>query len=122
MKDIFETAILCEDCNRKTAKDQIFKEGFRIRLWQCPNCNKRWYHPLDLEDYKNFQRLKNKQFNVKLRMVGNSYTVSIPREIINFESEMRQEMNDIISMMLEEPGKLSIFFDKKIRRFINEKE
>ena len=50
-------------------------------------------------------------------MVGNSYTISIPREIIDFENEMRQEMMDmekIISLFLEEPEKLSIYFGRNV--------
>ena len=115
MADLFNTTILCEDCNRKTNKGEIFRDGFRLRYWECNNCSKRWLHPLDEEDYKNFQALKQKEFQVKLRMVGNSYTVSIPREIIEFEEENR-ELTKLINLNLEEPGKISIFFRKRIKR------
>ncbi len=87
MGDIFESTILCENCNQKTSKGFIMKDGFQIRKWECNSCGKVWYHPLDTEEYKNFQKLKNKTFEVKLRMVGNSYAISIPREIIECEEE-----------------------------------
>jgi len=67
-----------------------------------------------------------KNFQVKLRIVGNSYTASSPREIIEFENEMqtefnkmRKRMSQIIHMSLEEPEKLSLFFTNKIRKFYN---
>ena len=72
---------------------------------------------MDLEKFKQFDQLKNKPFQVKLRLVGNSYIVSIPREIIDFQEEMHREINELINMTLEEPEKLSLFFSRKIRRF-----
>lgn len=120
MKDVFETTILCEKCNKKAQKGQIIKEGFRIRIWQCPVCKQIWYHPLDLNEYEQFKKLRKRQFQVKLRMVGNSWAVSIPREIIEFQQEMEQEMkkhmermNCIVRLCMEEPGKLSLFFSEK---------
>ena len=116
MADIFETTIFCEDCNRKTAKNEIFRNGFRIRSWECPSCRKTWYHPADKQEYDEFQKLKQKQFQVKLRMVGNSYAISIPREIIDFEEEFNRELNELISISMEEPGKVSLFLHKRITK------
>ena len=127
MVDIYENTILCNKCNKKTKRSFIVKDGFKIRTWQCPVCKKQWPHPLDLQAYQNFSKIKNKSFQVKLRMVGNSYTVSIPREIIEFENDtqkefnkMRKRMDQIIHMSLEEPEKLSLFFTNKIRKIYNE--
>ena len=113
MTDLFNTKILCNICNKETTKSEILKDGFRIRTATCPNCNKQFFHPLDLEEYKNFKKLKDKQFSVKLRLVGNSYAVSIPKEIINFiefENQLEKEFNSMVQLCLEEPEKLSLFF------------
>ncbi len=118
MEDLYYNTILCTNCNKKTVKTAIIKNGFSIRVLKCPNCNKEWYHPLDMQRYKNFQELKNKEFSVKLRMVGNSFCVSIPKEIIEFEERfvlLEKEIDNLIRMSLEEPGKLSLFFSKKIK-------
>ena len=106
--DAFNNIILCKNCERKTEKGLTIKEGFKIRTLKCPNCNEISYHPLDLKEYDDFQRLRQKNFNVKLRLVGNSFCVSIPREILEF-AEMEKQMNKIIRMSLEEPHKLSLF-------------
>ena len=121
MQDIFDTTIMCDNCNKKTNKKTIDKQGFPIRSWECPSCKQIWPHPQDVQDFKNFQRLRNKQFQVKLRLVGNSYTVSIPREIIDFEEEMKREMkkmDKIIQMSLEEPGKVNLFFKRRVKRLL----
>lgn len=120
MKDIFETTIVCEDCDSKTEKVLTEKEGFRIRAWRCKGCQKVWPHPLDMQEYENFQKLRSKQFQVKLRLVGNSYTISIPREIIEFEEDMRREMNDMIRLSLDSPEKISIYFSGKLKRFMKD--
>ncbi|HLC72093.1 MAG TPA: hypothetical protein VJH37_00760 [Candidatus Nanoarchaeia archaeon] len=120
MKDIFETTMICEDCSQKTDKVITNKEGFQIRAWSCKDCQKLWPHPLDQQEYESFKLLQNKEFKVKLRLVGNSYTVSIPREIIDFEEEMQREMDDMIRMTLEGPEKLSLFFSGKLKRFMKD--
>ena len=119
MKDIYDTTILCEGCDKKTSKGFIIKNGSKIRMWECKDCSRRWYQPLDIQEYNNFQKIKNKQFRVKLRFVGNSYAVSIPREIIDFQEELRKEIDKMLYMSLEEPEKLSIFFSKKIKKILN---
>lgn len=110
--DIYETTVMCDQCHKATEKSETEKDGFRIRCWQCINCRKQWLHPGDLEAYKEFIELKRKEFEVKLRQVGNSWSVSIPKEIIRFEEVSQTK---VIRMSLDEPGKLSIFF-QRIRR------
>ena len=111
MQDIFENTVVCDVCNAKTIKDKSVKDGFVLRLWHCPECEKVWYHPDDLHEYNEFNKLRNKNFQVKLRMVGNSYIVSIPREIIEF-NEIRK---GFVRLSLDGPERLSISFTR-IRR------
>jgi transposase-like protein len=125
MEDIFDATVLCDQCNQKTEKKIVIEDGFQMRSWGCLRCQKTWQHPGDVQEYQNFKQLKNKTFQVKLRYVGNSYTVSIPREIIDFEEDALKEfakMDKILKMMLEEPGKISIFFSSNMKRFMNEEE
>ncbi|MBI4158817.1 hypothetical protein HY500_00995 [Candidatus Woesearchaeota archaeon] len=117
MEDLFNQRILCNNCNKEMQKGKAQKDGYTLRALQCISCNKRIYHPADLEELKQFQKLKNKEFKVKLRLVGNSYIVSIPKEIIHYQEDLQKDTTEIIKMYLEEPEKLSIFFSKRIRRF-----
>ena len=100
--DLFENTVLCKDCGKKMRRAFVEKDGFRIRALQCPSCSNKILHPSDVEEYNKFNSLKNRQFHVKLRLVGNSYTVSIPREIVNFMQEAEQEMNSMRRKMHEE--------------------
>ena len=115
MKDIFSANVLCDKCNTKTDKKIVIKNGFRLRFFECPKCNQKWEHPTDFKEYGEFMALRKRNFDVKLRMVGNSFSVTIPREIIDFEEkfiQMEKEMGKMMRLSLEEPGKISIYFKK----------
>jgi len=124
MEDLYNAKVHCNQCNKQTEKTIVIKNGFKLRALRCNNCNKHYYHPSDLEEQRKFQELKSRQFQVKLRMVGNSYTISIPREIIDFREEclkdMKRDMNRMLYLSLEEPEKLSIFFNKRFREMLRE--
>ena len=127
MPDLFEsTTISCNECNKKMSRITIIKDGFRMRAWHCPECGKKVYHPSDVEEYKKFQELKQKPFQVKLRVVGNSYTVSIPKDIINFmqdeEKKMQKHMNEMVNLCFEEAGRLSLMFGEEMRQLDNQEK
>lgn len=113
MADIFDNKILCKKCNKKMKTIIINKNGFSIRAIRCPECNERIMHPADLQEYNQFMNLKNKNFRVKLRIVGNSYAISIPKEIVQFIHEQEKIMDDMVRLCLEDFGKLSLMFHDK---------
>jgi len=123
MADLFENIILCKDCGRRMHKITVIKDGFRLRALQCQICQKRIYHPADIEEYKRFSGLKNRFFHVKLRIVGNSYAISIPHEIINFfkeTEEIEKKMEKIVTLAFEEANKLSLMFGTaKEEKYLN---
>ncbi|MBI2105878.1 hypothetical protein HYT56_03515 [Candidatus Woesearchaeota archaeon] len=114
MSDLFNARVLCDDCDTKMEKTEVIKNGFCVRALECNNCGKTYLHPEDEQKLEHFSKIRNKQFQVKLRMVGNSYTVSIPREIIDYQDEIQKKLNNMLFMALEEPEKLSIFFRKRM--------
>lgn len=112
MTDIFDNSILCKNCNVKMQKIRLEKNGFSFRTVQCGKCGNKILHPEDKQEYQQFLNLKSKNFNVKLRMVGNSYTVSIPREIVNFINEQNRMIDDMVKLNLDRMNRLSLIFDK----------
>ena len=95
---------------------EISKNGFLIRVMICPGCNEKIIHPVDEQEYNRFINLKNKVFRVKMRIVGNSYAVSIPREIVNFMQEQQKMMDDMVRLCFEESGRLSLNFSKLLKK------
>ena len=110
MTDIFDNKILCAKCNIQMEKTNISKDGFILRAVMCPKCNSKIIHPKDEQEYNDFVNLRKKEFNVKMRFVGNSYAVSIPKEIVNFMREQEKMMDDMVRLCFEEFGRVSINF------------
>ena len=97
MKDIFDAKISCKNCDIEMTPRIVEKRGFRLRTVHCLKCGDRIVHPTDLNDLKQYNDLKRKTYNVKLRMVGNSHAISIPKEVVDFmndtQRKMRKHMN-----------------------------
>lgn len=110
MADIFENTILCKNCNIRMSPTKIEKNGFLLRAVQCKKCNAKVLHPQDEAEYNRFIQLRNKTFRVKMRIVGNSYAISIPREIVNFIKEQEKIMNDMVRLCFNDSRRLSLFF------------
>ncbi len=89
---------------------QTVRNGFVLRAVLCPKCSSKIIHPRDEQEYNDFINLKKKEFVVKMRYVGNSYTVSIPKEIVNFMREQEKIMDDMVKLCFEEFGRISLNF------------
>ncbi len=120
MTDIFDAKILCKNCNIEMKPAIINKNGFELRAMKCDKCHDKIIHPADLNASSHFNDLKGKTFSVKLRMVGNSHAVSIPKEIVDFMNEMndvhergrriRSEIDNMVRLCFEDFGRLSLRF------------
>ena len=116
MNDIFEHTIFCKGCNSEMEEIKIAKNGFLLRAIICKDCKEKIIHPLDEYNYDKFINLKNKKFSVKMRLVGNSYAVSIPKEIVSFMNTQKRVMDDMVKLCFEEMDKLSLNFVEIRRR------
>lgn len=110
MQDIFQNTILCKNCSKKMEPTKVNKNGFHLRALECKKCSNKIIHPQDLKEYEDFQNLKRKNYKVKLRFVGNSYAVSIPKEIIAFMNEQENKMKEMVDLCFEEMGRISLNF------------
>lgn len=110
MTDIFSNTILCGKCHIKMKPVEIEKNGFILRAVSCPNCTEKIIHPKDEHEFEQFSHLKNKVFKVKMRIVGNSYAVSIPKEIVSFIQEQERIMDDMVRLCFNDAKKLSLIF------------
>lgn len=114
VKDIFNNKIICNSCDIIMLKGETTKNGIRMRTVKCQKCGDEIIHPRDLAEYEQFMNLKNKTYKVKLRLVGNSYAVSIPKEIIDFVREQERMMDDIVRLCMNDARKLSLMFGEEL--------
>ena len=110
MADIFENKILCKNCGKVMKPIEIEKNGFLLRAVMCERCGAKIIHPKDEQEYNNFTQLRNKTFRVKMRVVGNSYAVSIPKEIVNFIKEQERIMDNMVRLCFNDAKRLSLMF------------
>lgn len=121
MTDIFDTKIMCKKCSTEMKQGVVRREGTELRAVICPKCGDKIIHPADLNCLNKFNGLKGKTFSVKMRMVGNSHAISIPKEIVDFLNErhkdmhsemtrMQKEMEDMVRLSFDNFDKLSLSF------------
>ncbi|MBS3071266.1 hypothetical protein J4407_03125 [Candidatus Pacearchaeota archaeon] len=124
VNDIFDNKILCKKCNSEMERANVIRNGFIMRTMICPkkSCNEKIIHPVDEQNYNKFINLRNKEFSVKMRLVGNSYAVSIPKEIVSFMNAQRRIMDDMVKLCFEEMGRLSINFGENLNEIAKVKE
>lgn len=111
MTDIFDNQILCRKCSKPMKSGLLSKNGFNLRIIKCDKCGEAIVHPADKAEYDEFMRLKQKDFEVKMRMVGNSYAVSIPREIVDFMKESENMINNMVKLSFDNANRLSLMFN-----------
>ena len=111
MVDIFDNKIICKNCNKEMKKISIDKNGFHLRAVSCDKCGDKIIHPHDETEYRRFAEMKRKDYKVKLRLVGNSYAVSIPKEILDFMKESERKFDDMVRLAFDDLKKLSLRFD-----------
>lgn len=114
MTDIFDAKILCKKCNIEMKPTIVDREGFQLRAVQCVKCKDKILHPADMNGFQHYNNMKGKTYTVKLRMVGNSHAISIPKEIVDFMNEqhrmMRRQMDDMVKLCFEDFDKISLQF------------
>ncbi len=111
--DIFDNTILCKNCRKEMKPVKLEKNGFLLRALACERCGSRILHPNDEAEYDKFIKLKNKTFRVKMRIVGNSYAVSIPKEIVKFIKEQEKIMDDMVKLCFNNGRRLSLMFGEE---------
>lgn len=120
MVDIFDQKVLCKNCDKQMQKVIVNRKGFELRALKCGSCGETIIHPADVNAMEHFKDLKGKEFRVKMRVVGNSHAISIPKEIVNFINEMHRDihsdMDDMVRLCFEDFGKLSVHFDELFGR------
>ena len=120
MTDIFDAKIFCKNCDSEMKQGIVDRDGAELRAVKCVKCGDVIVHPADLSCMEQYKDLKGKTYNVKLRVVGNSHAISIPKEIVDFMNDMnrsaRKEMDDMVRLCFEDFRKLSLSFGEDFER------
>src|SRR3989344_3539346 len=114
MTDVFDAKIMCKNCSIEMKPMIVNRGGFELRAVECKKCRDKIIHPADLNGMEHFIGIKVKKFKVKLRMVGNSHAISIPKEIIDFMNErhreIKREMDSMVRLWFDDFDTLKVSF------------
>ncbi|MBI2629512.1 hypothetical protein HYW76_00255 [Candidatus Pacearchaeota archaeon] len=113
MEDLFENTVLCKNCQTKMKQAKIIRSGFELRALVCDKCENKIVHPQDEAEYNQFLNLRNKEFRVKLRLVGNSYAVSIPKEVVDFMKEQEKMFDDMVRLCFHDAKRINLMFGEE---------
>lgn len=120
MTDIFDAKVLCKHCDEQMEQTVVKREGTDLRALRCLNCGDVIIHPADLNALNQFQNLRGKIFSVKLRVIGNSHAISIPKEIVEFINEqhrlMQRQVDDVVRLCFEDFDTLKVRFGEEHER------
>ena len=56
-------------------------KGYEVRGWVCKKCKKEYLHPEDSLKISRLRALKKNHVRVKIRTVGQSLVITLPKEI-----------------------------------------
>lgn len=101
------TDVLCKKCKAPMERGIAIKDGFKLRVFQCPTCKARYFHPTDIDNYDQFRKLKEKEYHMKLRLIGNSFCISIPKELVRFNNIKE---DSIVALSMDDAEHMRIIF------------
>lgn len=117
MTDLFDAKISCKNCDIVMSRGRVEHGGMLVRALRCGKCGDMIIHPEDKIAVEQFRNLKGKTFSVKLRVVGNSHAVSIPKEVVDFLHHMHNQIDGdfdkMVRLCVENSKQLSLRFDEE---------
>ena len=73
--------IPCE-CGGMAGKSTVNYKGYEVRGWTCKKCKKEYIHPEDSLKISKLEALKKNGIKVKVRTVGQSLVITLPKELV----------------------------------------
>jgi hypothetical protein len=81
-KNSLEKAKIRCHCGGNTEKTVIKWRNFPVRAWKCKKCGEEILHPLDAQKALELAKaVKKGELTVKVRRVGRSLTMTIPKKL-----------------------------------------
>lgn len=72
--------IPCE-CGGMAGKGTVKYQDYEVRGWICKKCKKEYIHPEDSLKISKLEELKKNGIKVKIRTVGQSLVITLPKEL-----------------------------------------
>lgn len=86
--------IPCE-CGGMASKGTVKYKDYEVRGWACKKCKKEYIHPEDSLKISKIEALKKSGIKVKVRTVGQSLVITLPKVIVELYGLERGEMVEL---------------------------
>ncbi len=67
-------------CGSFAVKGTLTYKKYSVRGWVCKKCGEKYIHPQDSMKISVFEKLKKKNFAIKVGTLGSSFVIRIPKE------------------------------------------
>lgn len=92
--------IPCE-CGNMASRSTIKYNDYEIRGWICKKCMKEYIHPEDSLKISKIEALKKSGIKVKIRTVGQSLVITLPKELAEVYNLEKGEMVELVPESLK---------------------
>ena len=86
--------IPCE-CGHMASKSTVKHKDYEVRGWVCKKCKKEYIHPEDSIKISKLEALKKTGIKVKIRTVGQSLVITLPKELAELYELEQGEMVEL---------------------------
>ncbi len=86
--------IPCE-CSSMASKSTVKYKEYEVRGWICRKCKKEYVHPEDSIKISKLEALEKNRIRVKIRTVGQSLVITLPKEIAELYGLEKGEMVEL---------------------------
>jgi len=77
-----DDSLKCHRCGKWARPAKLRFEGYEVRGWRCA-CGEEYFHPDDAERLLLMNKARREKMQTKVSKVGNSYSVRIPKAIVD---------------------------------------
>ena len=95
--------IPCE-CGNMASKSTVKYKDYEVRGWVCKKCKREYLHPEDSLKISKLEALKKNHIRVKIRTVGQSLVITLPKEIAELYGLEKGETVELSSEGLKKIG------------------
>ena len=99
--------IPCE-CGGMASRSTVKYKDYKLRGWVCKKCKKEYIHPEDSLKISKLVALKKSRVKVKIRTVGQSLVITLPKKIAELYDLQKGESVELSPETLK---KIEIEFD-----------
>lgn len=71
-------------CGKSTDETHLNIDGFKIKAWKCESCGEEYLDSAEAQFLLMMKKMQKKPHTAKVGVLGDSYIIRIPKEIVEY--------------------------------------